>query len=98
ERARPLRGAIAAGIVLGLTALVRPQSLLGAPALALLAWRAGPAESWKTRLRAAVAPAAIAIAVALGVVAPWTARNRRVMDGCALVSTNAGWNLAIGAF
>ena len=35
---------------------------------------------------------------ALLVVAPWTARNCRVMDGCALVSTNAGWNLAIGAF
>jgi hypothetical protein len=25
-------------------------------------------------------------------------RNCRVMDGCALVSTNAGWNLAIGSF
>src|SRR5690606_12773883 len=24
-------------------------------------------------------------------------RNGRVMDGCALVSTNGGWNLAIGA-
>jgi len=36
--------------------------------------------------------------VALAVVAPWTARNCRVMDGCALVSTNGGWNLAIGAF
>src|SRR5690606_23963795 len=29
---------------------------------------------------------------------PWSARNCRVMDGCALVSTNGGWNLAIGAF
>jgi hypothetical protein len=36
--------------------------------------------------------------MALAPVFPWTARNCRVMDGCALVSTNAGWNLAIGAF
>jgi hypothetical protein len=45
-----------------------------------------------------VAPAALACACALVVVLPWTVRNCRVMDGCALVSTNAGWNLAIGAF
>ena len=42
--------------------------------------------------------AALACAVALVPVLPWTARNCRVMDGCALISTNAGWNLAIGAF
>jgi hypothetical protein len=42
--------------------------------------------------------AALALAAALVVVAPWTLRNCRVMDGCALVSTNGGWNLAIGAF
>jgi hypothetical protein len=28
---------------------------------------------------------------------PWTYRNCRRMDSCVLVSTNAGWNLAIGA-
>src|SRR6185312_4140737 len=37
-------------------------------------------------------------ALTLVPVLPWTARNCRVMDGCALVSTNGGWNLAIGAF
>ncbi len=52
------------------------------------------AGSWRARGIAA----AVACAAALAVVAPWTARNCRVMDGCALVSTNAGWNLAIGAF
>ena len=41
---------------------------------------------------------AVACGVALVPVLPWTARNCRVMDGCALVSTNAGWNLAIGSF
>ena len=54
-------------------------------------WLAG---GWRWRAIAAVA----AIAIALLPVLPWTARNCRVMDGCALVSTNGGWNLAIGAF
>jgi hypothetical protein len=40
---------------------------------------------------------ALAGAVALLVVAPWTFRNCARLDGCALISTNAGWNLAIGA-
>jgi hypothetical protein len=47
---------------------------------------------------ALLAAAIVACVVALVPVMPWTARNCRVMDGCALVSTNAGWNLAIGAF
>ncbi|WP_437590599.1 glycosyltransferase family 39 protein [Sorangium sp. So ce1000] len=124
-RGRLVRGALLAGAALGLTALVRPQSLLCAPALALLAMRgpagvasggaaatasaggaaataaggaaaitSGRAAAWK---RGALA-AALAAATALAVVAPWTIRNCRVMDGCALVSTNGGWNLAIGAF
>ncbi len=38
-----------------------------------------------------------ATATTLLVVSPWTVRNCRVMDGCAFVSTNAGWNLAIGS-
>jgi len=49
-------------------------------------------------LAALLIPAVAACAIALVPVLPWTARNCRVMDGCALVSTNAGWNLAIGAF
>ncbi|WP_437928269.1 glycosyltransferase family 39 protein [Sorangium sp. So ce291] len=95
-RGRVIRGAVLAGAALGLTALVRPQSLLCAPALALLAWRGpgGASAAWR---RGALA-AALSAATALAVVAPWTIRNCRVMDGCALVSTNGGWNLAIGAF
>ncbi len=41
---------------------------------------------------------AATLSVSLLCVAPWTLRNCRVMDGCAFVSTNGGWNLAIGAF
>jgi 4-amino-4-deoxy-L-arabinose transferase-like glycosyltransferase len=94
---RPLQRGLAAGAVMGLTALVRPQSLLCVPALALLAIP-GVGAGWTARILAAARPTAVALAAALAVVAPWTARNCRVMDGCALVSTNAGWNLAIGAF
>ena len=74
--------------VLGVAALVRPQALLCAPFLGLAF------KTTRHRLLGALA----ACAVALAVVLPWSARNCRVMDGCALVSTNAGWNLAIGAF
>lgn len=81
-------GAVLSGLVLGLATLVRPSTLLAAPLLALM----GPRPWWR-----ALARAALASLLALVVVAPWTLRNCRVMDGCALVSTNGGWNLAIGA-
>jgi 4-amino-4-deoxy-L-arabinose transferase-like glycosyltransferase len=81
------RAAAIAGLLLGLGTLVRPQTLLCAPLVALWA----PA-------RQRLACAGIAVAVSLAVVAPWTIRNCVVMDGCAFVSTNAGWNLAIGSF
>ncbi len=89
---RPIRGLIAGSLMLGVAALVRPQALLCAPFLAYLV--AKFATSWRGRAAAAVAACVLALLPVL----PWTARNCRVMDGCALVSTNAGWNLAIGAF
>jgi 4-amino-4-deoxy-L-arabinose transferase-like glycosyltransferase len=88
--ARPRRGIAFGALVLGVAALVRPQALLCAPFLALVA----PERDLRTLL----AGAAAACAVALVPVLPWTVRNCRVMDSCALVSTNGGWNLAIGAF
>jgi hypothetical protein len=98
---RPRRGLVAGALMLGLAALVRPQALLCAPFLGLCLGGCPPggrvrprAERWGL----ALGGAAVACAVALVPVLPWTARNCRVMDGCALVSTNAGWNLAIGAF
>ena len=51
-------------------------------------------RAWTRRL----VVAAVACVLSLVPVLPWSARNCAVMDGCALVSTNAGWNLAIGAF
>lgn len=82
------RGAWLSGIVLGLSALVRPTALLTLPLL-FIVWQG----NWRKRLT----QTAIAGACALLTISPWTARNCRVMDGCALISTNGGWNLAIGA-
>ena len=80
--------ALGGGVLLGLSVLVRPATLLLGPMLAVAGRRPFPK---------ALAGAAGATAVAVLVVLPWTLRNCRVMDGCAFVSTNAGWNLAIGA-
>ena len=84
---RPRRGLVAGALALGVAALVRPQALLCAPFFACLVEK-------RARAIAVVAACGLALVPVL----PWTARNCRVMDGCALVSTNAGWNLAIGAF
>jgi 4-amino-4-deoxy-L-arabinose transferase-like glycosyltransferase len=98
----PRRGLVLGALLLGVAALVRPQALLCAPFLALVLDDAPspsggmPLRAWRWRER--LVAAGVACAVALVPVLPWTARNCRVMDGCAVVSTNAGWNLAIGAF
>jgi hypothetical protein len=86
---RPWRGVVVGALALGVAALVRPQALLCAPFMAVV----GPPGT-TARLRVALAACALALVPVL----PWTVRNCRVMDGCALVSTNTGWNLAIGSF
>ncbi len=114
-RKYPVLAAIVAGMIVGCSTLVRPPSILLAPALFFLTTKnprnvrapfpdSAPQKSfrlenilknqWASRLMTPV----IATAVALLTVLPWTVRNCRVMDGCAFVSTNAGWNLMIGAF
>ena len=93
----PVRGALLAGLALGLTTLVRPQSLLVAPALGLFTACKLGEGTLRAKLKKGLITAGIALVTAVLVVLPWTMRNCRVMDGCAFVSTNAGWNLAIGA-
>jgi hypothetical protein len=73
---------VALGIVVGAAGLVRPQSLLLAPLFGLVAARARGA--------------AVCVAVAALVCAPWAARNAAAV-GHVTLSTNAGWNLLIGA-
>jgi 4-amino-4-deoxy-L-arabinose transferase-like glycosyltransferase len=81
-------GVLACGVVLGLSALVRPQSLLAAPLLLLL---------FHGSLLRRLAHTALAGLLSVCVLAPWTIRNCLALDGCALISTNGGWNLAISA-
>ncbi len=81
-------GVVGSGVLLGLATLVRPQSILLAPFVGLLA----PGRA------AIVRSGLLATAIAVATVSPWTVRNCLVMDGCAFVSTNGGWNLAIGSF
>jgi len=76
------------GLTLAAATYVRPQALLLAVALPLVT-----AGSWRVRALRALAVTAVALAL----VAPWTLRNCRAIDGCALVSANGGSNLAIGA-
>lgn len=75
-------------LALAAAAFVRPQALALAVALPLAA-----SSPWKTRL----ARAALTTLSVLVLLAPWTIRNCRAIDGCALVSANGGSNLAVGA-
>jgi len=79
-----------AGLVLGLTVLVRPQLVVLGPVLGLLA--AGPAP-WRQRLAAV----ALLTLTSLVVCLPWTLRNCDKLDRCSFVSANGGWNLFIGS-
>jgi hypothetical protein len=88
---RVWRATAAAGIVLGIATLVRPQCLAMAPVFGALAV---PASA---RVARRFAAAAVVSALALACVLPWTARNCARMHRCALVSVNGGWNLLIGA-
>jgi 4-amino-4-deoxy-L-arabinose transferase-like glycosyltransferase len=73
---------VALGVVVGAAALVRPQALLLAPLFGFVAARARGA--------------AVCVVVAAVACAPWIARNEAAV-GRATLSTNAGWNLLIGA-
>jgi dolichyl-phosphate-mannose-protein mannosyltransferase len=81
-------GGLASGAALAASAFVRPQSLLTLPLLMLLV-----PGTWRQRLR----QTALAGATCASLLAPWAMRNCLVLDGCAAISTNGGWNLAIGA-
>jgi hypothetical protein len=86
-RGKP-RGFVVAGLLFGVSVLVRPASLLMLPLFAFI-----EADGLWRSVRAALVVGGVALLVVL----PWTLRNCQRFDGCALVSTNGGWNLAIGA-
>ena len=78
------------GVLLGLSALVRPISLLIVPLLAGVLWLAT-----RRLATAAIGIGVVALAVVV-VIAPWTLRNRSVMGETVFISTNGGDNLCIG--
>ena len=88
-RARRFAWAVPIGLTLGLAVLVRPQSLVLAPLVGLVAFQR---DGWRRACRAG----AVSFAMALVVCAPWTVRNCARLGTCALVSVNGGWNLLIG--
>jgi 4-amino-4-deoxy-L-arabinose transferase-like glycosyltransferase len=81
-------GLILGGLLLGASVLVRPSSLLALPLMLLVV---------PGNLRKRLVSTVVVTVFCFAAILPWTARNCRRMDGCALVSTNGGWNLAIGA-
>jgi 4-amino-4-deoxy-L-arabinose transferase-like glycosyltransferase len=95
----PLRGLALGGLLLGLGTLVHPTFVAFAPALAVIGWPKAPVPEHRgARLFVLSLMAALSTSCAVLPVVPWTLRNCRVMDRCTFVSTNGGWNLAIGSF
>jgi 4-amino-4-deoxy-L-arabinose transferase-like glycosyltransferase len=88
--ASPLVRALLSGLVLGAGVLVRPELVLLAPVLGVVAAR-------ELGLRRVVASSALVAGTTLAVCAPWTIRNCTRLERCALVSVNGGWNLFIGS-
>ncbi len=84
EPPRRTRFAVAAGVGLGLCAMVKAEPLALVPALLVFVWRVCPA--WPERVRTA---AALCVAAA-AVVAPWSVRNYLVFDRFIPTSANGG--------
>lgn len=83
------RRLVAAGAVLGASALIRPVAVPVLPLLLAVWWAAG------FPLRRAVRDVAVVGLVAVAVVAPWTIRNAVRMDAFVPISTNTGDNLCM---
>ncbi len=84
---------ILSGVVFGLAILVKTQTILLIPFLALLAFL----DDWSTRSfpRAIIRSGAV-VCVALVVVTPWSLRNHDVFGTLVFVSTNGGMSLLAG--
>jgi 4-amino-4-deoxy-L-arabinose transferase-like glycosyltransferase len=79
------------GALVGLSALVRPPSLLFLPILAVVGWW-GAGWGWREAGRSLL----VAGIAATAVIAPWTVRNAFTMTSPVIISTNMGDNLCIG--
>jgi 4-amino-4-deoxy-L-arabinose transferase-like glycosyltransferase len=94
ERER-LRAWLLPGLLLGLTAMFRPEYLLVAAAFVVLAAvRVGMARGW----RPALAGAALLVVALLLPIVPWTVRNIDVLGRVVPISTGGGKALYVGTF
>jgi 4-amino-4-deoxy-L-arabinose transferase-like glycosyltransferase len=83
------------GVLLGLTALIRPEYLLVGIAFAGLAMiRVSRARGWKPGLAAT----ALLVAALLLPIVPWAIRNQIVLDRTVPISTGGGKALYVGTF
>ena len=90
-----LRAWLVPGVLLGLTAMFRPEYLLvGAAFVVLAAIRAGLARGWRPGLAAA---GLLVVALLLPIV-PWTIRNAVVLGRLVPISTGGGKALYVGTF
>ncbi|HWP33450.1 MAG TPA: glycosyltransferase family 39 protein [Solirubrobacterales bacterium] len=90
-----LRAWLLPGLLLGLTAMLRPEYLLVGIAFAALALvRVGRARGWRPGL----AGAALLGAALLIPIVPWAVRNQVVLDGTVPISTGGGKALYVGTF
>jgi hypothetical protein len=87
-RAPGARRLVAIGVLFALCVLVRPVTLVAAPAFLVLWW--GPA------VRTVLWRAAVALAATVVVMLPWAIRSTVVMDAPVVLSLNLGDNLCIG--
>ncbi|HZM31154.1 MAG TPA: glycosyltransferase family 39 protein [Acidimicrobiales bacterium] len=87
-RAPGTRRLVAIGVLFGACALVRPVSLVAAPAFLVLWW--GPA------VRTVLWRGALAGLAAVAVMVPWAVRSTLVMDEPVALSLNLGDNLCLG--
>jgi 4-amino-4-deoxy-L-arabinose transferase-like glycosyltransferase len=94
ERER-LRAWLLPGLLLGLTAMLRPEYLLvGAAFVILAALRIGLARGWRPGL----AGAGLLVAALLLPIVPWTIRNIDVLGRVVPISTGSGKALYVGTF
>src|SRR5690606_31750857 len=76
-------------LVLAISCLVRPQSLIMAALLGLFL-----EKGIMRRLLSCLS----LVVLTLAMVSPWTLRNCDKMYSCVFVSANGGWNLLIGSY
>jgi 4-amino-4-deoxy-L-arabinose transferase-like glycosyltransferase len=90
-----LRAWLLPGLLLGLTAMLRPEYLFVAAAfVALAAVRVGSARGWRPGLAGA---GLVVVALALPIL-PWTIRNVDVLGRVVPISTGSGKALYVGTF